>query len=335
MDKIRTQIDKELNELELRFSADDIKSKYKKQRNKKITAVTTGICSFVLAFVILLIPIMPENNSIFKMIMSKNFLSGENNAQGAKTYTSCTSKTAQTSTAKKHKKNKKHKNHKRHKQEPTENQNKTITAPTKHEPVKKPSPATKKTETTKPKATKPASKLTKKELFIGQYQYSVHSDGTAEITGFEGVSMTLKIPSEIDGYKVTKIGNSAFSRATNAYRVIIPEGVTDIEDFAFDGAYSIESVILPNSLESIGAYAFRTCPIKSITIPDNVKSIGYFAFGAFKTLTNVKLGKGIEKLGVNAFYKTDELVISGYIDTIAFNYAKKNDIKFINLGYAH
>lgn len=77
----------------------------------------------------------------------------------------------------------------------------------------------------------------------------------------------LVIPAEIDGVRVTGIG-----------------------DFAFDGCSGLTSINLPDSLTSIGEGAFRYCnALVSIIIPDSVKSISMMAFENCKSLENIIL----------------------------------------------
>lgn len=48
----------------------------------------------------------------------------------------------------------------------------------------------------------------------GDFKYKILEDGTASITkylGFDKDIMDVKIPGEIDGYKVTKVSNRAFN----------------------------------------------------------------------------------------------------------------------------
>ena len=45
----------------------------------------------------------------------------------------------------------------------------------------------------------------------GYYEYAVNKDGTATITDYTGTQTDLVIPSTIGGYKITSIGDSAFS----------------------------------------------------------------------------------------------------------------------------
>ena len=62
----------------------------------------------------------------------------------------------------------------------------------------------------------------------------------------------LNIPSEIDGYKVTGIGDLAFFNCGHITGVTIPEGVTIIGHRAFAGCNSLKSITIPTSVRWIG-----------------------------------------------------------------------------------
>ena len=107
-------------------------------------------------------------------------------------------------------------------------------------------------------------------------------DGTVEITGYAGNSATCVIPDEIDGKKVTKIGENAFRDRTELTSVTIPDGVTYIVDCAFFGCTSLETVTIPNSVINICSSAFRNCTsLKEVTIPASVTNIEDHAFGYY------------------------------------------------------
>lgn len=60
---------------------------------------------------------------------------------------------------------------------------------------------------------------------------------------------------------------------------IVPEGVTRIENDAFQGCQNLTSLELPTSVETIGSKAFCQChDLETITLPDGLKSIEYAAF---------------------------------------------------------
>ena len=93
----------------------------------------------------------------------------------------------------------------------------------------------------------------------------------------------LDIPSviEMDGtwYRITRIGEGAFSGCRNLGSVTIPDSVTSIGASAFRNCDELWSVTIPDSVTNIDALAFSNCyNLYSVTIPVSVTSIGWGAF---------------------------------------------------------
>ena len=65
------------------------------------------------------------------------------------------------------------------------------------------------------------------------FEYTVLDDGTAEITDYTGSAAELVIPYEIDGYKITSIGNDAFKDCISLTEITIQDSVTNIGNSAF------------------------------------------------------------------------------------------------------
>lgn len=86
------------------------------------------------------------------------------------------------------------------------------------------------------------------------YTYTI-ADGEATITGYTGVSTTARIPATIDGCPVTTIAKFAFKDSA-VESVVIPDGVTTLEDGAFIYAQSLREVAMPASVTSIGPDTF-------------------------------------------------------------------------------
>jgi len=95
----------------------------------------------------------------------------------------------------------------------------------------------------------------------GDFTYTVNSDGTATITGTTKKEGELNIPSTVGGYKVTAIGNSAFSNCSKLTgNLVIPEGVTSIGNNAFYYCSSLTgNLVIPESVTAIGSAAFYQC----------------------------------------------------------------------------
>ena len=70
----------------------------------------------------------------------------------------------------------------------------------------------------------------------------------------------------------------------------IPNGVTNIGDWAFHDCNSLTSITIPNSVTSIGTMAFCGCSsLTSITIPGSVTSIGDDAFHVCRKLNQINV----------------------------------------------
>ena len=55
----------------------------------------------------------------------------------------------------------------------------------------------------------------------GDYKYVLLEDGTAEITDYTGKAAQLTLPTTLDGFSVTSIGDSAFSSCDSLTSIIV------------------------------------------------------------------------------------------------------------------
>ena len=111
------------------------------------------------------------------------------------------------------------------------------------------------------------------------YSYEVLADGTARLTGCNDLGETVVLPAEIDGYKISEIGEMLFLRNGYVRTVVIPDGVRVIGAGAFQET-RIEQVFLPEGLGVIDMQAFFACvELDRLVIPSTVTSIGEHAVG--------------------------------------------------------
>ena len=127
-------------------------------------------------------------------------------------------------------------------------------------------------------------------------------DGTLEITKYAGNSATYVIPGEIDGKKVTQIGDKAFKGCAELTSITIPDGVTSIGNNAFSGCTSLETVTIPNSVTYIERNTFYGCTsLETVTIPASVTYIGDSAFYGCTSLKSVTIPESVTYIGTYAF----------------------------------
>ena len=164
------------------------------------------------------------------------------------------------------------------------------------------------------------------ELLSATWLYKVVG-GTAAVTGCVSAVGNIEVPSVIDDYTVTVIGENAFSGKLALTGVTIPNSVTNIGAYAFSNCTYLTSVTLPASVTGIGGDAFRRCTrLESVTLPDSLSAIDANVFRDCSKLERVDLGNGVESIGNKAFSKCTNLTsvaILGnvkVIDVAAFEY---------------
>lgn len=139
---------------------------------------------------------------------------------------------------------------------------------------------------------------------------------TCEVAAVEGVSAvdsrnttgSVTIPSTINGYTVTSIGERAFDNCWGITSVSIPNTVSTIQERAFYYCRALSSVTIPESVTSIGEYAFRQCEkLAPIVIPNSVTEIGSCAFWNCKSLESVTLPSSLKTVNEYTFFGCSDL----------------------------
>ena len=132
------------------------------------------------------------------------------------------------------------------------------------------------------------------------WKYEVLGDQTIAITGYP-YSEEIVFPSEIDGLQVTAIHrNERQGSRSTVQKIVIPEGVTEVGEEAFDGFSSLIEVRLPSTLKKIGKEAFARCAFTSVVFPDSLEEIGEKAFEDHE-ITELVIPAGVKKIGDAAF----------------------------------
>ena len=140
--------------------------------------------------------------------------------------------------------------------------------------------------------------------------YKFSADGTYAILvgSVSGTDKRIVVATTYNGVPVKKIGSRAFAGNASLTEIVIPEGVTVIENEAFY-VCGLQKVTLPSTLEWIQDMAFARCSkLAQINIPDGVREIGQNAFKDCVNLTSLTLGAGVELIEEGAFENCTSIV---------------------------
>lgn len=114
---------------------------------------------------------------------------------------------------------------------------------------------------------------------------------------------TVTIPSEINGYPVTTIADSAFKHCSKLSSVIIPGSITCIGPFAFSKCSVLTDITIPDEVTGIYSYAFYDTAY--FNNPDNWENgllyIGNHLVSAKESVTTAQLKPGTKTIAAGTF----------------------------------
>ena len=115
----------------------------------------------------------------------------------------------------------------------------------------------------------------------------------------------------------------AFAAGSDATSYTIPDGVYEIESYAFYGCKNLKSVNVCDGVTIINGDTFYNCSgLTSVTLPDSVVEIKGYAFYGCSSLSYITIPNGVTSIGSSAFATCSSLTEV----TIPAN--------VINIGYA-
>jgi|GEM_PF-466660 len=133
------------------------------------------------------------------------------------------------------------------------------------------------------------------------YAYDVYTDHVV-ITAYLGTETDVRIPTKIDKLPVRKLAGLTFYESVAVESIIVPEGVTELEENTFYYCTALKSITLPETLTVMGDKTFSWCAsLETITIPEQVTAIPAYCFNECTALRAVYLPDGITSVGARAF----------------------------------
>ncbi|WP_419025019.1 leucine-rich repeat protein [Emergencia sp.] len=155
------------------------------------------------------------------------------------------------------------------------------------------------------------------------------------LTDEQKQNIRLEIPGEINGEKVTAIGDSAFSKWYNKkydgydFASLDLSKATSLESIGKDTFYSCKKLTgdlcIPDTVTQIGENAFRECKAfdGTLHLPKNVKVISKYAFYNCSFTGSLELPSNLKNIGDSAFRQssakvsfTGELILPESVITI-------------------
>ena len=107
---------------------------------------------------------------------------------------------------------------------------------------------------------------------------------------------------------VTHISAGAFGGNQSVKKIVLPESLREIGDYAFFGCTNLKEVVFNSgsTILSVGNYTFTETGLDSIVIPTGVTSIGNYAFSG-SALKSVEFKGTIADMGNYLFYACENL----------------------------
>ena len=148
------------------------------------------------------------------------------------------------------------------------------------------------------------------------FTYNVVEDTVSIIDVRADTAGAVRIPSSIEGYPVTVIGERAFDRCNLVETIEIPAKVELIEGAAFESCTSLTNITIASGNKAYCTWdgvlfdkkrtELRCYPAGKAdgeyAIPDGVKTVAAFAFAEAAKLESVTIADSVEKLDEKAFY---------------------------------
>lgn len=133
-------------------------------------------------------------------------------------------------------------------------------------------------------------------------------------------------------HRVEAIGKSVFLGNQYIKSVIIPQGMREIREFAFDSS-TLEQISIPSTVISIERGAFRNTPLTSVTLPSGLKRIPEDLFAICTELAHIDIPSTVTEIGSQAFYNTNltQVTIPESVTNIGNSAFSQTPIKSIKL----
>lgn len=173
---------------------------------------------------------------------------------------------------------------------------------------------------------------------VGNYAFSLWYeafDNTVPALTEINVSPDNKNFKSVDGVLYTKDGKTLVAYPVGRTDVKFADGVTAIQQGAFQGCDQITEVTVPDGITKLPVDAFAACiNLKKATLPETLTEIGQFAF-QYTSITDITIPESVTAIDSQAFEDSLLKNINGVEGSYAETFANENGYKFNGIPTAN
>lgn len=136
-------------------------------------------------------------------------------------------------------------------------------------------------------------------VYTADSQGALYNKNMTVLLRFPPKRKKVSIPETVE-----TIGSGAFVGSA-ASRILLPDGLKTIGDWAFNACAELTEIEFPQGLETIGENAFCNCALRRADLPASLKILGLGAFSSAYHLQAVVFPEDLETLGENAVDTSD------------------------------
>lgn len=159
------------------------------------------------------------------------------------------------------------------------------------------------------------------ELTDGIFTYELNEKNEYTIIKCKTDTTFSEIPSIVNGYAVTAIGEQAFVECTFLSELTIPSSVKSIGAYAFSCCSGLKKVKVKSKITELSEGVFSACSnLTEIELPDTLASIGKCAFLDCTSLETIDIPESVTTIDDHSFqgcYSLKEFNIPLRVDTLS------------------
>lgn len=138
--------------------------------------------------------------------------------------------------------------------------------------------------------------------------WSASFNGNLSVINLEGTSIENGIiPPRAFWHQDEQLQEDGTIYVIALKRIILPNQIKTIGDFAFSYAIHLESINIPSKLQNLGIYCFSDCmslATNPMQLPEGLMDIPAMCFMNCESLDEIKLPTTIKHIGEGAFYRS-------------------------------